>query len=153
MCRSKRINSNNQQRYTPSDSPTTSQQHTNATQNNSNVDQITQINKNTNISEPEVSFAINNASKKRKYALVNMLNTDCNFLIDTGLTINLIDEATFNRLNIKPSEIRANDSNAYGYGSNTALTIIGTFTSTIKYKDKSTVADFSISRGNYGCIL
>lgn len=73
-------------------------------------------------------------------------------LVDTGSSINAIDEKTFEKIRSKVKLRRANNP-VFAYGSNTKLEMIGKFTATIENEKKIGTAEVFVAKGNYGCIL
>ncbi|RNA24068.1 RNA-directed DNA polymerase, partial [Brachionus plicatilis] len=82
-----------------------------------------------------------------------MLNGNAGFLIDTGTTVNVIDQSTFESLDFKLVNIAPSTKRVYAYGSTQALKMLGTFSTHVKHKNNSVETQFAISLGNSGCIL
>jgi hypothetical protein len=82
-----------------------------------------------------------------------MLGESARFLVDTGTTLNAIDQATFENLNFKQVKIKLCTTNVYGYGSTQALQMLGTFETCVRYKSHEIVTRFAIIKGYSGCIL
>ena len=74
------------------------------------------------------------------------------FSIDTGATINLIDEETFDSLEIKP-KLRKSRTAAYTYGSKTPMTIIGEFETRVKHNAEYRKVLIHVVQGSSGNIL
>lgn len=65
-----------------------------------------------------------------------VFDSNVEFLVDTGSSVNIISKSVFNNLKTKPS-LKQPTPLIYAYGSTTPLNVIGYFTADIKYKDKS----------------
>ncbi|CAF1118278.1 unnamed protein product, partial [Brachionus calyciflorus] len=61
-----------------------------------------------------------------------MSGNSIRFLIDTGTTVNIIDENTFKNLLLEKVNLTQAKSNFYGYGSIEALKVMGKFTANIE---------------------
>ncbi|CAF1014506.1 unnamed protein product [Brachionus calyciflorus] len=98
-------------------------------------------------------YAINSSTPKRKYINIMMLGNTIRFLIDTGTTVNIIDENTFKNLLVDKVNLTPAKSNVYGYGSKEALKVMGKFTANIEQNGKICHSDFIVCNGSFGCIL
>ena len=73
------------------------------------------------------------------------------FLIDTGASINLIDEKTFNKFKTKPA-LNSVSTKIFAYGANKPTVIIGLFRAEIESKRRITIADIYVASGTSGLI-
>ena len=64
-------------------------------------------------------------------------------LIDTGSSINIIDEDTLGKINLKP-KLDEPKTKAYAYGQSAKLPIKGTFKATTESKHRITVSEFHV---------
>ncbi|CAF0866872.1 unnamed protein product [Brachionus calyciflorus] len=108
-----------------------------------------------NESEDDIEniFSLDQRSSKRKYVFIQMLNGEPSFLVDTGTTLNVIDQITFESLDFDQVKIEPCTTRVYGYGSSQALHMLGVFTTNVTFQNKSINTRFAISKGNSGCIL
>ena len=58
-------------------------------------------------------------------------------MIDTGASVNLLDEATFHRIDCGNKLLEHAHSKIYSYGSDTPLPLLGTLSTTIKSSSNS----------------
>lgn len=72
--------------------------------------------------------------------------------IDTGATINVIDEKGFDLLGIKP-KLDKHDKQAYAYCSDKPLNSLGKFSTQISFKNKTINAEFIVIKGFSGNLL
>lgn len=82
--------------------------------------------------------------------IINGLYTE--FLIDTGSSINVIDEGTFSKLKDTP-QLKKSDTKVFTYGSNSNLDMKGKFEGTIETNSRITTATVYVVKGNYGNLL
>ena len=82
---------------------------------------------------------------------IKIANTDISCLIDTGSTLNIIDEVTWNQMSPKPPlQTYTNKSFAYGHKE---IEKVGVFKTTLQYQCKSIKAHVVVMRGNSGCLI
>ena len=78
-------------------------------------------------------------------------------MIDTGASINVIDENAFSRLqnNTKrnSSRLRKPKTNVYAYGSITPLPVVGTFVTVVESRRRLTSAMFYVVKEDHGSLL
>ena len=72
-------------------------------------------------------------------------------MIDTGASVNLLDEATFHRIDCGNKLQEHAHSKIYSYGSDTPLLLLGTLSTTIK--SSSTTTQLHVVKGNMGNLL
>lgn len=70
-------------------------------------------------------------------------------LIDTGSTINVIDEDTYSRMSPKP-KLSKTDSKVYAYGTNNTVHLLGKFQATVETESKITTAPVYVAKGKCG---
>lgn len=73
-------------------------------------------------------------------------------LIDTGCSINVLDEPTYSRLDPRPS-LSPSSKLLFSYQASSNLQTVGEFSSTVKWRDSSLVTRFVVAKGNNGCLL
>ena len=73
-------------------------------------------------------------------------------MVDTGASVNLLDEATFHRIDCGNKLLEHAHSKIYSYGSDTPLPLLGTLSTTIKSSSNSTNTQLHV-KGNTGNLL
>ena len=74
-------------------------------------------------------------------------------MIDTGASVNLLDEATFHRIDCGNKLLEHAHSKIYSYGFDTPLPLLGTLSTTIKSSSNSTTTQLHVVKGNLGNLL
>lgn len=72
-------------------------------------------------------------------------------IIDTGASVNLIDEATYKRMERRPT-LRKTKARIHSYGANPIQTI-GQFSAAVETEKKISPAKFHVVKGKTGCLL
>ena len=70
-----------------------------------------------------------------------------------GKAVNLLDEATFHRIDCGNKLLEDAHSKIYSYGSDTPLPLLGTLSTTIKSSSNSTTTRLHVVKGNTGNLL
>ncbi|GFN77287.1 ribosomal protein l15 [Plakobranchus ocellatus] len=83
-------------------------------------------------SETEEIFTLR-SSKKVPTTSVVINNQNISFIIDTGASVNVITEATYNNMKKKP-QLKPSSTVIYGYKAVQKLPVLGCFTSTASHK-------------------
>ena len=113
------------------------------------------------IAQNSVSFSDENrnyvfgvASQDRVQPIipVTIANTPLKLSIDTLSSINVIDEATYAKIQPRPT-LSEPKTPAFAYGSTTPISFLGEFFSTIRVGRKIQRATFVVAKGNYGSLL
>ena len=94
-----------------------------------------------------------NAVKSKQPSLnvtVNGLNV--RMLVDTGSSINVLDENTYQKFQVKPKLLKT-DTKVFTYGSNTNFPLLGKFIGTLETQHKITTATIYVTKGASGCLL
>ena len=66
-------------------------------------------------------------------------------MINSGASVNLLDEITFARINSHDNEsLRATHTKIYPYGNETPLPLLGTVTAAVKFSNASTPAQLLV---------
>ena len=90
-------------------------------------------------------------------ARIKINNVNFLFMIDTGASINVIDENAFSRLqnNTKRNSIRLKKpkTKVYAYGSTTPLPVVGTFVTVVESRRRLTSAMFYVVKEDHGSLL
>ncbi|CAF0832655.1 unnamed protein product [Brachionus calyciflorus] len=137
--------------------PITTQDHFKKSQ--STQTQLIKLMKNwKNSSEDDIEniFSLDQQSSKRKCVSIQMFNDTAPFLVDTGTTLNVIDQVTFESLDFDQVIIEPCTTRVYGYGSSQLKMpnhMLGIFSTNVKFKNKHIETRFAISKGHSGCIL
>ena len=73
-------------------------------------------------------------------------------LVDTGSSINVIDESTYQSMKSKP-KLSKSDTKAYAYGTDAKVSLLGMFQATVETESKLTTAPFYVAQGKSGNLL
>lgn len=85
---------------------------------------------------------------------VKINNAHFKMVIDTGASINIIDQTTFALINkTKPISLQRTHTKLFAYGSTQQLPVLGKFETIIESKKRVTVASIHVVKGNYGSLL
>ncbi|GFO17915.1 transposon ty3-i Gag-Pol polyprotein [Plakobranchus ocellatus] len=93
-------------------------------------------------SETEEIFTFR-SSKKVPTTSVFINNQNISFIIDTGASVNVITEATYNNMKKKP-QLKPSSTAIYGYNAVQKLPVLGCFTTTASHKKYATKAMFHV---------
>ena len=106
-------------------------------------------------SEDEYLYACRtNESSKMPSVKVKLNNVRVKMLIDTGASINIIDEKTFAYITqFKPISLQRAHTKLFAYGSKQQLPILGKFDIVVESKKRITVACIHVVKGNSGSLL
>ena len=95
-----------------------------------------------------------NTSKTNLTVKLKINRTNLRALVDTGASINIIDETTFQNLcKQKPIQLRRSKARVYTYASQAPLPMMGVFEEIVESKNKMTTAKFHVAKGNGGNLL
>lgn len=72
-------------------------------------------------------------------------DTPVQVIIDTGASVNIVSQATYNQLRHKPKLNTQTKSKLFGYGNPQQLDILGTFETELKYKTKKIKAEIFVT--------
>ena len=101
-----------------------------------------------------VKIGSETTSKARLTAKLKINRTNFPTLVDTGASINIIDEATFKHIcKQKPIQLRRSKARVYAYASQSPLPMVGVFEEIVESKKKMTTAKFHVAKGNNGNLL
>ena len=97
---------------------------------------------------------VNALHGKQPRVTVSVAGVDIPVLMDTGASVNLIDQPSYEAV-CKHQEISLtpDSTRVYVYGATTPLPIAGQFDATVATPDRSTTATFHLTRGKGGCLL
>ena len=97
-------------------------------------------------------FSVDDHKPKQPTATVKVNGTFVRFIVDTGASVNIMEENVFNKLNHKPPLQRA-PSSIYAYGSNTPMITLGAFHAELETNNKLSEALIYVVRGKHGSLL
>ena len=121
-----------------------------------NVTENTHTDEDDDESSDECAFGIQakvtKIHNKLPYYDITINGKKTKILIDTGSSINIIDEDTLGKINLKP-KLDEPKTKAYAYGQSAKLPIKGTFKATTESKHRITVSEFHVVKGNHGSLL
>ena len=112
---------------------------------------IHQEGENSDSSDSNYCYAVNSTKQKQPEAYVTIKGNKCHVLVDTGTTINIIDNEAFKRMN--GVELKKTKVKAYAYNSKTPMRMQGKFDALIETKKRFAVATFYVTEDNGGCLL
>ena len=96
-------------------------------------------------------FNIQSNNKLQKYP-VTINNTEIMMLIDSGATLNILDESSYNLVNPAPP-LKSTNVKIFPYQATTPLKIQGTFQAIIRNEQNQTAATFYVTTGKLGNLL
>ena len=84
-------------------------------------------------------------------------NVPLQVLIDSGASINVIDEKAYHAITKSPQNnqlsLRHTSTKIYSYGGTSPLPVIGTFSTRVESKTRTTAATIYVIKGENGCLL
>lgn len=99
-----------------------------------------------------IHSAVNNVKEALPEAILKLDNVNTTLLIDTGSTVNIIDENTYNKIG-QPKLKKGFEPNLYPYGNNTPLHVLGQCEVLIETKTQLQCHKFYVTRGNHGSLI
>jgi hypothetical protein len=78
--------------------------------------------------------------------------TPMKFTIDTGASVNIIDDVAYSKLNPQPT-LQKSKTKLYAYGATNPMTVRGVFKATLEAKRKFTADDIYVVQGQCGSLL
>ena len=105
--------------------------------------------------EYEYVYTINyQENKKPPMCQLQINGKEVEMLIDSGASVNLLDEMTFQRIDSSGNEnLKRTHTKIYSYGCETPLPLLGTFTATVKSRNASISARLLVVKGRNGNLL
>ena len=100
----------------------------------------------------DLVFSVDDHKPKQPTATVKVNGTFVRFIVDTGASVNIMEENVFAKLNPKPPLQRA-PSSIYAYGSNTPMITLGAFHAEVETKNKLSEALIYVVRGKHWSLL
>jgi hypothetical protein len=84
-------------------------------------------------------------------------NVPLQVLIDSGASINVIDEKAYHAITKSPQNnqlsLRHTSTKIYSYGGTSPLPVLGTFYTRVESKTRTTPATIYVIKGENGCLL
>ncbi|XP_053398171.1 uncharacterized protein LOC128556631 [Mercenaria mercenaria] len=74
------------------------------------------------------------------------------FLLDTGSSVNILDQETYNKINPKP-KLQKPNMEVFAYGTDSHVKLLGKFVTTVETKQKYTTAEILVTEGKSGNLL
>ena len=97
-------------------------------------------------------FSLRSQYAQQPRTTIDIRGNIVSFVIDTGASVNIIDEKTYNSFPNPPKLSKAK-TNIFTYGANTPVSVIGTFESECESNNRLTVGTFFVTRGDSGSLL
>ena len=89
---------------------------------------------------------VNSVKSKQPSLNVTLNGLNVRMLVDTGSSINVLDESTYNIFHVKP-KLSKTDTKVFTYDSNTNFPLLGKFIGTLETKHKITTATIYVTKG------
>ena len=96
-----------------------------------------------------------NAHTKKLETKLTINGQEVLFLIDTGASVNILDEKSFDKINTtgKPVTIKKSNTKIFAYGSKAPLQLLGTFEETVETNKKIALTRFHVAKNVEGNLL
>ena len=121
--------------------------------------QVSQVDQHVDEGEPRSGYAYRVDRKqppasppKQPYAHVFVDGNPIRFIVDSGATVNIVDDVTLSAMRPTPT-LRAARSKIYAYGSQSPMNIRGTFHAMFESKQKVTDGEIYVVSGRSGSLL
>ena len=105
--------------------------------------QGTESNFSDDVDDVQFVFAVNNSVTNTPTVETRICDTNISFLIDTGVSINIIDYQSYQKIYPRP-KLQPHSPMIYAYGSQSALPVIGNFSTQIIHKNANTTSTFYV---------
>ena len=108
-----------------------------------------------NSSEEEYAWAICNSPKNkaaRKSPMTAILNINAKMMIDTGASVNVMDEATYDKIHM-PTLMHHRGPIIMPYGGGTSLNVLGVCDVTLESKSSIQCHRFHVIKGAHGSLI
>ena len=97
-------------------------------------------------------YACDTKDKSRTHVTAKINDLQCQLLVDTGASVNVLDESTYNSLS-STTKLDKPSVKIYPYNSHNPVELLGKLQATVETKNRVTVATFYVTKGNSGSIL
>ncbi|CAB4016774.1 uncharacterized protein K02A2.6-like, partial [Paramuricea clavata] len=107
-------------------------------------------------SEDEFIFTLKptGRDKTTPQVQISVNTTPINMVIDTGASIDIIDELAFNTLQKqRPIALQRSKTRIFAYGATNQLPVMGQFLATLECLTGATTTQVHVIKGNFGCLL
>ncbi|XP_063955570.1 uncharacterized protein LOC135154188 [Lytechinus pictus] len=106
-------------------------------------------------SDDDVMFSVREEGNVLPKRSIMVNNAKIDTLVDSGSSVDIIDERTFSWMRGRCSPLRLTPSRMrlYAYGSRSPLPLLGQFLAKVSTASSSTTTRFVVVRGNSGCAL
>ena len=96
-----------------------------------------------------------NAHTKKLETKLTINGQEVLFLIDTGASVNILDEKSFDKINTtgKPVTLKKSNTKIFAYGSKAPLQLLGTFEETVETNKKISLTRFHVAKNVEGNLL
>ena len=106
----------------------------------------------TSDSDCDYLYAFDNKDQSRTLITAKVNDFQCKLLVDTGASVNVLDEATYNSLPFT-TKLGKTSVKIYPCNSHSPVELLGKFQATVETKNRITVATFYVTKGTSGSIL
>ena len=103
--------------------------------------------------DADYTFIISSKLNKQPRATVRINNTDIHSLIDTGASVNVMGAKTFRQIKDRPRLYTSTTVRIYPYNSDEALPVLGTFDTTVTFKEHAIDTTFHVIDGDCDTLL
>lgn len=105
-------------------------------------------------SEDAYVFTVINQEQMQPHCQVDLEGHKIEMMIDSGANVNLLDEATYKKINEHCSKpLKPSNQKIFAYGSATPLPLLGIFSSEIRTQSSSLNARLHVIKGNTGNLM
>ena len=96
-----------------------------------------------------------NAHTKKLETMLTINGQEVLYLIDTGASVNILDEQSFDKINAtgKPVAFKKSNTKIFAYGSKEPLQLLGTFEETVETNKKISLTRFHVAKNVEGNLL
>ena len=92
--------------------------------------------------------------KTTPHVQISVNHTPIKMVIDTGASVDIIDELAFNTLQKNtPLALQRSTTRIFAYGATKQLPVMGKFNATLDSSTGSTTSQIHVIEGNFGCLL
>ncbi len=119
------------------------------------IEATTEVSESSESSDDDYVFYMDGRNKKRKLEVSVKINQEnVKFLLDTGASINIIDENSWQKINSRNNiQLKPTDVKVYAYGATKSLEILGQFESSVETDKIITVANFYVAKHSTGNLM
>lgn len=111
---------------------------------NTRADSPSQHSSDSERSESEYAYGVSSVTSKTPKVNLQMYGESVPFFIDTGASVNILDDDVFRKINAPALKIKPTSTNIFAYGSSQPLKVRGTFETTVSYKKTRVTTTFFV---------